>query len=358
MKKRDILSILADIEHGVLSIEDAEAELAAALGESGISGSQLEAIEQVSAEKSEAEGTHIPTRQERRLALNEKIQSPQPHMMAGLTADDKGAYPWPWPDSNWQWMWQSLGYPIHVSHSIDVEDDSELHIVSYQGDLFLRGWDEPHLKINGAVFDARTGQDGNIIRLASSTGQLYLWVPRSITRVKARVEPGDVWLSNISADVELHCKSGDLGCEGITGNVKALVNGGDARLMEIEGSIDVNVIRGNSDTRNISSTDVSLKATEGDIWLTLDSIRSGRFQCESSNGDINLLTNGELACELIVETSHGAVISPVVLPWQQLLERSENKLRAILMDGGAHVSLKAKGGKIYIQESRMNAFPA
>lgn len=355
MKKRDILSILADIERGILSIEEAEAELAGALDESHISKSQLEAIKPVSAEKSEE--IHVPTRRERRLALNEKIRNPQPHMMAGLTTSDEGACPWPWPDSKWQWMWQNLGYPVYVSHSIDVKEGSELHVVLYQGDLFIRGWDEPHLKINGAVFDARSGQDGNIIRIASSTGQLYLWIPKSITRVDARVDPGDVWLSNISADVEIHCKSGDLGCEWIKGNVKVRVNGGDARLIEIEGSIDVNVIRGNSNIRNISSTDVSLKAAEGDIWLTLNSVNSGRFRCESSKGDINLLTDGELACELIVETSHGAMISPVVLPWQQLLERSEGRLRAILMGGGAHVSLIAKDGKIYIQESQMNTFP-
>ena len=352
MKKRDILSILADIERGALSIEDAEAELAEALDDSDISRSQLEAIKPVPAEKSEE--VHVPTRRERKLALNEKTRNPQPHMMAGLTPDDEGICPWPWPDSKWQWMWQNPGYPVYVSHSIDVKDESELHIVSYQGDLLVRGWDEPHLKINGAVFDARIGQDGNIIRIASSTGQLYLCIPKNITRVNATVDPGDVWLSNVSADVEVHCKSGDLGCEWIKGNVKVRVNGGDARLIEIEGSIDVSVIRGNSNIQNISSTDVSLKATDGDIWLTLNSVKSGRFRCESSKGDINLLTNGELACELIVETSDGAIISPVALPWQQLLERSEGRLRAILMGGGANVSLVAKDGKIYIQESRMN----
>ncbi|MFC1719015.1 hypothetical protein ACFL6S_35515, partial [Candidatus Poribacteria bacterium] len=101
----------------------------------------------------------------------------------------------------------------------------------------------------------------------------------------------------------------------------------------------------------------SLKAAEGNIWLSLDSVNSGRFRCESTKGDVNLLTNGELSCELIVETTDGGMISPTILPWQRLIERSEDKLHGILSDGGANISLFARDGKIYIQESQMIAFP-
>ncbi|MFC1712221.1 DUF4097 family beta strand repeat-containing protein [Candidatus Poribacteria bacterium] len=342
MNEKDRLSILEQIERGEISIEDAEAELAKAIEEP------------ITVEESEE--IYVPTRRERKLALAESIKDWQLHTMPGLGTDDDVVWEWPWPDSNWQWVWQNLGHPVHVSHSIDIEDESELLIVLYQGDLFIRGWDEPNLKINGAVFDTRTGQDRNIVRIASSTGQLHVWVPRNITRVNARVEPGDMWLSNVSADVDARCKSGDLGCEWVSGNIKIQVNGGDARLIEIEGPIDVKVIRGNTDIRNISSTDVSLKTTEGNIWLSLDSVKGGRFRCESTKGDVNLLTNGELSCELIVETTDGGMISPTILPWQKLLQRSEGRLHGILMGGGAQISLLARDGKIYIQESQISTF--
>jgi len=51
------------------------------------------------------------------------------------------------------------------------------------------------------------------------------------------------------------------------------------------------------------------------------------------------------------------MISPTILPWKKLLERSESKLHGILMDGGANIDLKASDGRIYIQESTMNSFP-
>ncbi|MFC1715673.1 hypothetical protein ACFL6S_18545 [Candidatus Poribacteria bacterium] len=355
----DRLSILEKIERGEISIEEAEAELAQALESEtptaqveATETDQVEAIEPMEIEK--PEDTDIPTRRERKLALAEKFQNWNPQMMVG----SEDSWQWPWADKNWQWMWQNFGYPVYVRHSIDVTEESELKVVLHQGDLFISGWNESALMINGAAFDIRTGQDENVIRAASSTGQLQIWLPDSITRVEARVTPGDVWLRNISADIDAYCQSGDLGCERIKGKVRVQVNGGDARLMGIEGPIDAGVTRGNTDVRDISSAHVSLKSSEGDIWLNLNSVSSGEFRCESVGGDINLLTNGELACELLAEASEGGRISPVILPWQKLLERSESKLHGILMGGGASISLIARGGKIYIQEPWMNIFSA
>ena len=382
-KDKDRLSILEKIERGEMSIEDAGAVLDRNTGGQGqetgqvpaeaeVAGKQEQVAEQTPAEievtdeqaptetevadEEEVKEIYVPTRRELKLALAERFQNWQPETMVGLENRD-GSWQWPWKDKNWQWMWQDFDHPVYIGHSIDIPEDSELHIVSYQGDLFIRGWDDPTLKINGAIFDVRIGQDENITRIASSTGQLQIWVPNGIARVKAEVKPGDIWISNVSADLDIKCESGDLGCEQINGNIKAYVNGGDARLMGVEGAIDVTVIRGSGEVRDISSPDVNLKATEGDIWLTLDSVSSGNFRCENEEGDINLLLNGELACELLVEATEGGRISPLTLPWQKLLERSEGKLHGILNNGGATISLATKGGKIYIQESWLKRFP-
>ena len=350
-KGEDRLSILKKVERGDISIKDAEVELAQILEESEIPAGQMETMEQAEAE--ELGEIDVLTRRERMLILNERFQNWNPQIMVGM-AD---SWQWPWPDKSWQWMWQNFGYPVYVGHSIDVTQESELQVVLYQGDLFIRGWDEPALKINGAAFDLRAGQDKNTIRVAISTGQLQIWIPSNITRVEARVMSGDAWLRNICADIDTYCESGDLVCERIKGNIKARVNGGDVRIIGIEGAIDTDVTRGNSDVRNVSSANVSLKSTEGDIWLSLDSVNSGEFRCDNSGGDVNLLINGELACELLVEATEGGRILPVMLPWQRLLERSESKLHGILMGGGASISLIVRGGKVYIQESWMNVFP-
>jgi len=320
-------SILERLERGEISIADAKTRL--------------------------AEEADVPTRRERELALAEKFQNWNPQTMAGLT----DSWQWPWPSKSWQWMWQNFSHPVYMSHSIDITGKTELKIALHQGDLFIRGWNEPMLKINGAAFDIKVGQDENIVRIASSTGRLQIWAPNSITRVEARVTPGDAWLRNIPADVAIYCQSGDLNCQRIMGNIRAKVNDGDARLIGIEGSIDTAVKLGRTYVRDISSTSVSLRSSEGDIWLSLDSVSNGYFRCESTDGDINLLTNGELACELLVEANAGGEIIPVVLPWQRLLERSEDRLHGILTRDGAFIHLASQGGKIYIQEPWTSTFP-
>ncbi len=249
------LSILERLERGEISLADAEAELEQTL-ESETPVAPMELAEPMEIEK--PEDTDVPTKRERKLALAEEFQE--------LT----DSWQWQWEGKKWQWVWQNSGYPVYVSHSIDITEESELKVVLHQGDLFIRGWSEPMLKINGAAFDIRAGQDENVIRVASSTGQLQIWIPNSITRVEARVLPGDVWLRNVSADIDACCQSGDLGCERVKGKVRVQVNGGDVRLMGIEGSIDADVTRGNTDVRDISSAHVSLKSSEGDICLNLN----------------------------------------------------------------------------------------
>ncbi|MFC1716209.1 DUF4097 family beta strand repeat-containing protein [Candidatus Poribacteria bacterium] len=336
------LSILERLERGEISLADAEAELEQS-PESETPVAQVEATESMEIGKPEEED--VLTRRERKLAPAGKLQE--------LT----DSWQWPWESEKWQWVWQNSGYPVYVSHSIDITEESELKVVLHQGDLFIRGWSESILKINGAAFDIRVGQDENVIGVASSTGQLQIWIPDNITRVEARVLPGDVWLRSMFADIDVCCQSGDLGCERIKGNVRVQVNGGDVRLMGIEGPIDADVTRGNTDVRDISSTHVSLKSSEGDIWLSLNSVSSGEFRCESVGGDINLLINGELACELLAEATGSGRVSPVILPWQKLLERSKNKLHGILMEGGAFINLTSRGGNLYIQKALMDIFP-
>lgn len=361
---KDKLSILEKVERGEISIEDAEEELKSDLDEANDASVKEEEVKEQKIEvKAEAgeiyapKEANAPTRRERKLSLAESFQNWQPQMMVSLSKNGNVKREWPWKDKTWQWMWQNFGYPVYVNHSLEVGEGTKLNIVQYQGDLFVRGWDEPTLKFSGAVFDVRIGQEENVIRVASSTGQMQIWVPKGITKIDAKIEPGDMWISSVSADLDLYCQSGDLGCERITGDIKAWVNGGDIRLMSIEGAINASSNRGNTEVRDISSDDVMIKTSEGNIWLSLNSVSMGRFRCESDKGDINILSNGELSCELLVEASMGGRISPVILPWQRLLERSETRLRGILNKGGASISLITQGGRVYIQEPWTKTFP-
>lgn len=347
--EKDKLSILKKVEKGEISVEEAK-EILGQISDEVISSVTEAKLEKQIEETYDGKKAYIPTRRERKLALAEKFQSWEPNIMVSLEKEVASCQ-WPWPDNAWKWMWQNPEYPIYINHFMELSEGTSLNVFAYYGDLFIRGWDQPKLLINGAVFDLRIGQNSNTVNIASSTGQIQIWVPSSVTDVEAKVSPGDMWFSNMTANAKLNCQSGDLGCEHVKGDVKVLTNGGDARLISIEGAIYVNSIRGNTDIRNIQSSNVIVKSEDGDISLNLNSVSSGQFRCENNKGNINLITSGEVSCELLVEATKGGRIAPVILPWSRLLERSQNKLHGILKDGGAAISLITQSGTIYIQES-------
>lgn len=341
--ERDRLSILRRVEKGEISVDEAKDELESI---TEVKKSPLEeAIEEIVPEKS-----YIPTRRERKLALAEKYQRWQTDMMITLR---EGDFPCqlPWPDKAWKWMWQNPEYPVYINHSMELVEKTKLQICSYYGDLFIRGWDQPKLIINGAVLDLRIGQDEDIVSIASSTGQLQICVPFFIKNIEARVISGDMWLSNIKSNIQADCESGDLGGEYINGDIRCQVNGGDVRLVNVIGAIEVNTIRGNTNLRKFQSQDVNVNSLDGHISIELGPVSSGSFRCENDKGEINILISDDISCELIAEVSKDGRLTPIVLPWNKLLERSQNRLHGILKDGGATIKLITQSGIIYIQES-------
>ena len=345
----DRLSILKKVEQGEISIEDAKEILGQMPEEDKPFIAKIEKKKELE-DILPSKESYIPTRRERKLALAEKSQSLEPNVMITLEKDEAKCQ-WPWQDKKWKWMWQNLEHPIYVNHYIDLSEGTQLKILSYYGDLFIRGWDEPKLLINGAVFDLRIGQDENSVNIASSTGQLQIWIPSSVTDIEAKVSPGDMWVSKVAANAKLECQSGDLGCENVKGDVRVMMNGGDTRLIGIEGDIQVNSINGNAHIRNIRSNNVIIKADEGDISLDLNSVNSGQFRCENDKGDINLITGDEISCELLIEASKDGKIAPLIIPWNRLFERSQYKLHGIIKDGGASINIITQSGTVYIQES-------
>ncbi len=239
-----------------------------------------------------------------------------------------------------------------MDQQFDLSDGSELSMVAYQGDVNVSGWKESSLKVSSAAFDLRIGRDGNTVRIASSTGQLQLHVPDLLSRIEAKILPGDVLLTDIRAQkVEVECESGDLRCEGIQGDLKARIQGGDAQLCRIEGDIDGTAVRGSIQVQDVRSSQMNLKAN-GAISLILGPVARGSYRGETDGADITLWLAEGSACELSAEATDGGRICPTDLSWSSLSERSEHTLKATLKGGGASIELLAKGGQIHIRKSR------
>ncbi|OGG46122.1 MAG: hypothetical protein A3F84_26900 [Candidatus Handelsmanbacteria bacterium RIFCSPLOWO2_12_FULL_64_10] len=291
------------------------------------------------------EGPAVLTRRERLLALTERVRDWDPRHMVTLTPSPRA---WPWPDQPYQWFWQDFDHPVHVDHTLDLADGCGLFAVLYEGDLTLTGGEGRALKIGAAAFDLRIGRDASAARIAGATGALDLSVPDTVSRIDAKVLPGDLSIRDLRAQkVCVECESGDLRCEGLRAGVEAQVRGGDANLFGIEGEIAVTAAQGNIRCREIRSTQVHLVA-HGGISLSLGAVSQGDFRCETRGGDIELFIARDSACALSAEVSDGGVICPAGLPWTDLSERSGQTLKGTLRGGGASVHLVASGGRVYI----------
>ena len=341
------------VAEGKITVEEAATALRKGNEESAeVASGEAEAqqAEEV-VQEIEEEPREIPTRRERMLALAERLRGWSAQDMASPFATEEHRF-WPWPKERWQRLWQNFEYPVHVDQEFDLSDGSELLVVAYHGDLTACGWDESSLKVSTAAFDLRIGRDENAVRIASSTGQLALHVPNSISRIEAKILPGDMLLTDIHAQkVEVECQSGDLRCEGIQGDLKARLQGGDAQLFGIEGDIEITATRGSIQAQGVRSSQMNLKAS-GDISLILGPVDRGICRCETDGADINLWLAEGSACELSAEATDGGRICPADLSWSALSERSESTLRGTLKGGGASIALVAKGGQIYIRTSR------
>lgn len=289
----------------------------------------------------------VLTRRERLLALTERIRDWDPRHMVTLPSTPSPR-PWPWPEQPWQWFWQDFDHPVHVDHTLDLADGCGLFAVVYEGDLTLTGREDGALKIGAAAFDLRIGRDASAARIAAATGALDLRVPDAISRIDAKVLPGDLFIRDLRAQqVRVACESGDLRAEDIHADVEAHVRGGDADLFGIEGEIAVTAASGNIRAREISSTRMRLTA-QGNISLSLGTVTRGDFRCETRGGDIELFLARDSACALSAEATGGGTICPAELPWTELSERSQQTLKGTLRGGGATIHLVANHGRIYI----------
>jgi hypothetical protein len=294
----------------------------------------------------------VVTRRERVMASGERLKGLNVHDMVGLPGV-KETSPWPWPEAGWQWLYQDFDHPVWVDQRFDVAEGTTLSVVIYRGDLTLSGWEEPLLKVGAAGFDLRIGRDGGAIRIAHSTGQLRLWVPKAVSRISAQVVSGDIFLQGFSVQsVEVEGKSGDLRIEDIQGSLNARIDGGDVEVIGVNGDVEVHTRRGDIDVREVHGQHAGLRAEEGSVALAIGPVESGTYRCESDGEDVTLRLTEGTACTIEAEATDGGRIAPVTLPWRELTEWSAERLRGTLRGGGATITLRTKGGEVYIRERK------
>ena len=150
-------------------------------------------------------------------------------------------------------------------------------------------------------------------------------VPRSCS-IKALTISGDGELLNIDGDIEIKSTSGDLKATAIDGNAVITTTSGDIVLSGGSGKIVLSTTSGDLEARGAkgrvemttTSGEVTLYAQEltegifktvsGDIEIVVDSpIKSGRFEMNAFNGDVDVSLPADSAFDVEAETRMGDI---------------------------------------------------
>jgi hypothetical protein len=197
----------------------------------------------------------------------------------------------------------------------------ELSVVDTNGDVSLTGWSQPYIMINGTITARGIGANTNAITFietnssgdiifqavfppttsffaASYTVDINAYVPSTpnLTTVVAVTVNGNLQVSNLNApsSAMFTVTNGKLSVSGVTT--------ADLSLTDTNGDIDL--------TCNSSCGSVTATTTNGSITTTLSSLSpTGSYTLTSTNGSINLKVPMSGSFKITANITNGAVSS-------------------------------------------------
>ena len=211
---------------------------------------------------------------------------------------------------------------------------------------------------NGSVRIATsltTGREARPIKSGSITVDLVVHAPRS-ARVDARVWNGLLQVVGMENGAELSSNGGAIDVKNASGDIVTSSAAGQQTFKEIFGTVeaqsiggrmDLDVVRGRRldasvhdgriDGREVRVSEMSLRATKGDIHLRAQALAGGRYQIGTFSGRIEVEFASSAPVELSARSRKGTVDLPAALG-------------AYMDDAGAmHAALTGKGQPAMIQ---------
>lgn len=199
--------------------------------------------------------------------------------------------------------------------TIAVEDQSRFVIKSLGGDMALKGWKRPEIRLDGMVDQGQVKQTSDKITVESA-GDLSLSIPHQLA-VDILNIGGDATIANLTAPLTIKNLGGDLSLRDV--NAPTLDNvGGDLFAKHIRGDLTIGHLGGDCLVNDVDGQYAD-KGVGGDLHLN----KVGGGIETSAGGDIQ------------------AIFSPV--PWQAYDLRAGGALYAqIPEDTNASFKIKSK----------------
>lgn len=235
---------------------------------------------------------------------------------------------------------------IDTSFAFGARGSAE--IVLPGGDVTVRAWDQPRVRVRGETERGvpRVSGGGSYFTVSvegargrSAGGELEVMVPVG-TRVRAQSQNGDVTVVGTRGEVEARTMagdvvvedaaervmantlSGDLHVRRVQGEVRLTAVSGDVDATDVTGDVEATTVSGDVTLRGVTSRRVRARTTSGDVAYDGAIDAAGRYDLGSHAGDVDIVLPAGASVQVTVATFSGTIESdfPITLgPGQHAL---------------------------------------
>jgi len=223
-----------------------------------------------------------------------------------------------------------------------------LSIVECQGDLIVRGWSKPSVRLQG---DLETSQEGETI-MVTSKSDLRVDVPYRST-LQVQMVQGDAVIKRVQDSLSLQHVQGDLvlsrvgpvSLGQVQGDLSARVVEGDLIVQAVQGDMSVRSVAGRLEVEHVGR-DLGIRElaggahatnVQGDIRLRI-AFAPGAEYTFKAGGDIVARVPANTNADLTLRSGRG---KPRVKAHLDDVTESEHEVVGRLGDGGAAVVMEA-----------------
>lgn len=172
-------------------------------------------------------------------------------------------------------------------------------------------------------------------------------------RIEAKSQDGDVRVSGGRGTerlVSVRSGDGDLDLRDLQGRVEAFTIDGDVRLTAVEGDVEAESVDGDLILRDVSSSHVTARTTDGDVEFEGELRDGGRYRISTHDGDVRFRMAGAAGADLQVTVYEGELVTDLPARLVGGVRRSGGHRQYTLTvgGGGASVSLESFDGTVRI----------
>lgn len=280
----------------------------------------------------------------------------------------------------------SIAQAEKIDRTLDVQEQGRVDIDVMDGDIVIKGWDKPQVRVVGDVpinehnFTFKVNGDRTRIEHSGEHGfwnrnrsgshaNLTIYAPKNSSFRVDGTSTG-FELSNIAGQVRVNTMSGDIELDGGSGNVELESVSGDVVVKDASGRLNLSSVSGDIDAKGKAqqfdaqtvsgsiraeigkSNDIKLESVSGDIEILLELAENARLLAGTVSGDIDInFDSDDISASFDIETGPGGEIENKLSNHKTKSNFSfSGSMRFTLGNGDSTVNLETMSGTIEIDK--------